>query len=484
MKQSAKGASYLSPGQRPGLFSKFATAIEGQGPLYSGLADAEATLNHQRLLPSTEILERMEQALLLAPADETELVWVASVTASATARGASGQPRESGELLVRIQERGRVGTHRSGSCERPDIAASIRQALAQARVHAPLAGLPHLPASDPQAAQQNLSDPAIVSLGASGARDLARKTGERGGAARQSWTTGQAVVANSRGVRRHAQATAASLSVCHGQGPGAGSASQAARVLTELDPAALGARARSRAAPPGSPVASEPNGPIALWLSPEATATLIRYVARTSFTAHSYRDGTSFLRDHLGVQVFDRRIALRADGSDPRGMPFPFDLEGTAKQPVDLIVAGTVRTPALDQRHAALLGLPSTGHAVGGDDARPEHLFLLGGEAGESDLAAAAQGGLFINELAGFELYDPRGANFRVRCNGVRRVQAGKLSEPVPDLLWQANVLAAFANVLAVGRESVRVADDGDWVGATVAPGLVLGEVGGLQRSG
>ena len=116
----------------------------------------------------------MEQALALAPADETELVWVASVTASATARGAEGQPRESGELLVRVQERGRVGTHRSGTCDRPDIAAAIRQALAQARVHAPLAGLPHLPAGDGQAPQESLSDPAIVSLDSTGARELAR----------------------------------------------------------------------------------------------------------------------------------------------------------------------------------------------------------------------------------------------------------------------------------------------------------------------
>jgi PmbA protein len=423
----------------------------------------------------------LEQALKTSPADETELVWLANVTASASARAAEGEPRQSGELLVRIQERGRVGTHRSGTCELPDIAAAIRQALAQARVHAPLAGLPHLPAADSALAPPAISDPAIVALTPTAARDLARRTGERGEAARLSWTIGQAVVANSRGVRRQAQATAATLSVWRGQGPGAGCASQAARFLEELPPAVVAARARGRAAPPASAVAATPNGPTALWLSAEATASFIRAVARTAFAAHTYRDGTSFLRDHLGVQVFDRRIALRDDGSDPRGMPFPFDLEGTAKHPVDLIVAGTVRTPALDQRHAALLGLPSTGHAAGGDEARPEHLFLLPGEASEADLAAATEGGLFVSELVGFELHDPRGANFRARCHGVRRVHDHQLGDAVPNLVWQASVLGVLANVLAVGSECVRIAAEGDWLGSTVAPGLVLGEVNGLR---
>lgn len=444
-------------------------------------------MTHPALISAAEVLARLERALVLAPADETELVWLESVTgtvatdggAAPRTRGGETEPRAVGELLVRVHERGRVGTHRGGGCECPDIAAAIRQALAQARVHAPLAGMPHLPADDTPTGAGDLTDPAVLALDSAGAFDLLRRAADRGDRARLSWTTGQAVLANSRGLRRRAQATSVSVSTRSGEGPGAGSASQAARSLADLDLPAAGARARARAA--AAAAASDPGeGPLPLWLSPEATAALVRATADGAFAAHTYRDGTSFLRDHLGVQVFDRRIALRDDGSDPRGLPFPFDFEGTAKHAVELITAGTPRTPALDQRHAALLGLPATGHAAGGDDARAEHLFLQPGEASEEELAAAAAGGLWVGELSAIELYDPRRASFRARARGVRRVGEGGLGARVPDLLWHGNLLGALANVLAVGRQTVRVAG-GTWLGGTVAPALVLGEVAGLR---
>src|SRR5262245_19016955 len=117
-----------------------------------------------------------------------------------------------------------------------------------------------------------------------------------------------------------------------------------------------------------------------LCLAPEAVGALVHALAGAAFTAHAYRDGTTVLRQLLGTQVFDRRLTLVDDGQDPSGMPFPFDFEGTTKRRVELVAQGTPKTPALDQRHAALFGLAATGHAAGGDDARAENLFLLAGE--------------------------------------------------------------------------------------------------------
>lgn len=420
----------------------------------------------------------LQRALAVSPADETELLWTAVRRRRATASGKARDEEDRREetLLVRVRERGRVGTHRSAGAEWGDVEQAIRAALAQARAHEPLPGLPHLPGQTGAAATFDLADPTLADLTCESAVGLLRRWVDRTERAALRWDCGEVVLASSRAPLHRLRVTGAALDVRSGRGPGEGIASGAARALDGLAAAEVVARARARRAPP-SAAAVLPSGASPVWLSPEATGELFALLAASAFTAHAYRDGSTFLRQLLGTQVFDRRLTLVDDGQDPAGLPFPFDFEGAAKRRVELITAGTPRTPALDERHAALFGLPSTGHAAGGDDARAENLLLLPGEASEAELARAAAGGLFVAELAGIESLPPDGRRFTAVARGVRRVSEAGLAEALPDGRIDDSLLRALSHVLAVGGTTVSTAPRDPFLGGVVAPALVLDAV-------
>jgi predicted Zn-dependent protease len=216
-------------------------------------------------------------------------------------------------------------------------------------------------------------------------------------------------------------------------------------------------------------------------VSEEAVIDLCRLLNQVAFSAVSYYDGSSFLRQHLGVQVFDRELGLRDDGTDPAGLPFPFDLEGTAKRPFDLILKGIPKTPALDQRQAARLGLPPTASAIAGNDARALNLFLQPGERSLEELLAAADGGVWLGWLHHLESHEPQRVQFRARAGGVRRIRDGRLAEALPDLIWEDSLLRAFSTLLGIGQEPALRANPDGYLGATSAPALTIGEVEGLR---
>lgn len=456
------------------------------------------------------VVDELERALKGSPADETELVWVASRrNGAATGKSRRDRREESMALDVRVLERGRLGIHRCGSLEPSEIALATRHAIAHSRVREPIAGLPHLPADtsavEPPGA---LGDPEIRELTpATGRKWLQRRLD--GAQGQLDWVEAEVAVVNSRGIRRVAEVTAAQVTVRVDGGraprgrpsararpwedtartPGAehrawsgGLARCAARSLEALEPEGTAEIARARVAP-GSPSPWEgAEQPLPMVLSPEATRGVLDIIRRYAFSALSYADGISFLREHLGVQVFDRAFALRDDGTDPHGLPFPFDLEGTPKQRIELVSEGTPRTPALDQRQAALLGLPPTGHSVGGNDALAQNLFLLPGTTTEEDLLAAADGGLWVGDVSPIECFEPQRLSVRATLRGVRRIRDGKRAEPVQDLLWHGSVLRAAANLLGIGnRPQVGWLHDRGLFGGCSCPPLAFAAVQGLE---
>jgi predicted Zn-dependent protease len=322
-------------------------------------------------------MELLDAALVESPADETELVWVdTQEQAVATHNGElSIEPERQTTLFVRVLERGRLGTLRTGASNPGEIANGIRQAIAQSKARDTVQGLAHFPADEAISADKaELFDSGVAELDPDRARKLLRQQLERKESGRLDWGRTSVLVANSRGLRREVEATNCSLQVRCGKGPGAGRAASSSRTLRGLEAEAVRDRARKRHGEGAT--AEPPRDKTSVVLAPEATIRLIELLQQIAFSASSYHDGLSFLREHLGVQVFDRRINLRDDGTDSSGLPFPFDFEGTPKRPVDLIVNGTPKTPALDQRQAALLGLPPTGHAVAGNDALAQNIFL------------------------------------------------------------------------------------------------------------
>ncbi len=422
-----------------------------------------------------EISGRLDEALGRSVADETELVWIEALRGEATLGGSrfDGRRARHRTLMCRVLDHGRVGSHRTGFVEPGEIDDAMRQALAQSRVHEPLPGLPHIPADDtPLPDLDELVCERTAGLSREEAEEWLR-AGLRGRERlRLEWTTARVAVFNSRGVRRTTAVTSSAVEIRHGRRPGSGHAAAAARSLDALDLEALQDLAAGRHA--SGDTVEPPVGRIPVLLSTDAAIALVALLNRTSLTAASYSDGTSFLREHLGVQVFDRSITLRDNATSPLGLPFPFDLEGTAKRPVDLIRDGTPKTPALDQRQAAQLGLPPTAHSISGNDARAENLFLLPGETPYDELLARADGGLWIGRLDGVGPVEPRRVRFLAHARGVRRIRDGALAEPVADFIWDDSLLRCLSESPVPGDTLGRRLSRDGILGGVCAPYLMF----------
>jgi len=426
-----------------------------------------------------EIAARLEHLLAYSPAEATEISWL-EVRRGQESNGK--RRRDSYELhertvLVRVRECGRTGTHRTSAANRSDLENAVRQAMGQARL-AP----PSPPPLDPPGAAApvetaGICDPELARMTPARARELVQRLADRRETVRFGWTEGRIAVASSRGLRRAAEVTSAWIEVICGRQPGAGRAAAASRSLAGLDPQGVRDRARLRHGPPE--VVPPPEGSIPLLLSQEAAAALIEVLNRQALASEAFHSGVSFLRERLGQPVFHPAVRLRDDPTDPRGLPFPFDLLGAAARPVDLVDAGVALTPALDERLARELDRPPTAQRVGPDEAAAGHLFLLPGGTPEGELLRAAEGGVWISALDPLECFDPHALRFRAVARGARLISGGALGRSLPDLVWEDDIPGLLWRVLGVGGELVPIATGAGLFRATTAPMLaVLGAPG------
>jgi len=415
-----------------------------------------------------------------SPADDTEVVWLESrrCRTGLHVPTLDGYRRRSRQVLVRVRDGRRAGAHRTGGGRSGELDGPIRLAMAAARASAP-ESTPSLPdPGEPPLPSVDVHDPALARLHADAARRLLKAVLRDDEAAVVEWTVGQAAVANSRELVRGQRATAIQVEVRSGNGPGAGFVRHAARSIDDLDLDRLVETARARRAPDNG-VGEPPDGASVL-LAPEATLELLELLNLYAFSSRSIVQRESFLLQHMGVQVFDRRLHLLDDGGSKLGLPFPFDLEGRTKTAVELVSAGVPKTPALDSATAARVGLEPTCHCTGGEEACPLNMFLGSGDHNDPSLFEIADGGIWISRLDEVECFDPGRMRVRARARGVRRVRDGRLGEPVVDLVWEDSLLRVLSNLLAIGATSYsRTSRDG-FLGGTTAPALVVSDVDGL----
>jgi PmbA protein len=446
-----------------------------------------------------EIVSRLEHAVATSTAEATEISWleVRRGQESTGKRRQDSYELNERNVLVRVRQSGRTGLHRTSAANLSGLENAVREAQAQARLSPPSpppleppgAGAA-LAAGAAGAAMDaaGLFDPELARMSPARARELLQRLAEpgnrpnpRGETVRLGWSEGRIAVANSRGLRRGAEVTSGWIEVICGRQPGAGRAAAASRSLAGLDPPAVRERARRRQGP--ADVVPPPEGPVPILLSQEAAASLVELLNRHALASDAFQGGLSFLDGRLGTPVFHPSIHLRDDPTDPRGLPFPFDLLGAAARPVDLVAAGVALTPAIDDRLARALDRPPTPQRVAPDEAVPGHLFLLPGSAAESDLLQAAEGGIWIAALDPLEAFDPRGLRFRAVARGARAIAGGALGRSHPDLIWEDALPGLLCRVLGVGSELVPIATGAGLFRATTAPMLAVlsGNTGGAD---
>jgi hypothetical protein len=144
-------------------------------------------------LPLLAIAERLERVLRDSPADETEATWLELERGSAESRGGPVEAavHRQRTVTLRVIDRGRMGSHRTGAGEPGDLANAVRQAVAQSRVNQPLRGLPHLPHDDTPTSAPELLCPEIEALDRRRAQDWLKGLRRGRETLTLQWTTGR-----------------------------------------------------------------------------------------------------------------------------------------------------------------------------------------------------------------------------------------------------------------------------------------------------
>ncbi|BCY14888.1 TldD/PmbA family protein [Actinoplanes sp. L3-i22] len=262
--------------------------------------------------------------------------------------------------------------------------------------------------------------------------------------------------------------------------------------LSDLDGAALGARAAAKARAAADPIELPP-GHYEVVLEPTAVADLLQNFSIFGFNGKSWTQKQSFAE--LGKEQFDPSVTIVDDPLGSRGEPapgLPFDDEGTPARSLVLVREGITRAVTHDRTSAAEAGATeSTGHASPASRSWgpfPGHLRLEAGPAGgTADGPAAVAGsarpfvarmrrGLLVTDLWYTRVLDPKTLVVTgLTRNGVWLVEDGEITRPVGNLRFTQSYPQALGpgQVLGIGAESVLLPDS--WGGARyAAPALHL----------
>ena len=169
---------------------------------------------------------------------------------------------------------------------------------------------------------------------------------------------------------------------------------------------------------------------------------------------------SSFLLDHLGKQIFPEFVHIHENPLLQRGLASaPFDSEGVATIPRDIVSEGVLQGYILSSYSARKLGMQTTGNAGG-----VRNLTIEQGELDLVGLLKMMDRGLFVTELMGHGVNTVTGVYSRGAAGFW--VDNGEIQYPVEEITVAGNLKQMFMRLLAVGndidpRTSVRT---GSWL--------------------
>jgi PmbA protein len=209
-------------------------------------------------------------------------------------------------------------------------------------------------------------------------------------------------------------------------------------------PAAIGRSAGERAVRRLNP-RKVPSGRAAVVYDPRVSVGLVGHLAG-AINGASIARKTSFLRDRMGQPVFSPAIRITDDPTRPRGMASrPFDGEGVAGGPLDVVSGGVLQTWFLDSATARELGLQTNGRAArGGGNPSPgaTNLTLLPGEQSPEEMIREIGSGLYVTELIGHGASIVTGDYSRGAAGFI--IENGKLGHPVSEVTIAGNLTDMF----------------------------------------
>lgn len=166
---------------------------------------------------------------------------------------------------------------------------------------------------------------------------------------------------------------------------------------------------------------------------------------------------TSFLQDRMGEAVFARGIRIHDDPHRPRGLGSrPFDGEGLAVSPVDLVADGMLQSWMLDSAAARQLGLEPTGHASRGGGTSPSNLHMAAGTMPAATLIGEIDDGFYVTEMIG-QGVNPVTGDYSRGASGFR-IERGEITHAVSGITLAGNLRAMFLHATPANDLAFRYA--------------------------
>jgi PmbA protein len=214
------------------------------------------------------------------------------------------------------------------------------------------------------------------------------------------------------------------------------------------DPRAVGRRAAERTvARLGARRLPTRKVPV-IFEAPLAAGLFASFVTAISGAA-LYRKA-SFLQDSLGHAVFAPHLDIREEPHLRKALgSAPFDADGMATRPRDLVSAGTVMGYVLSAYSARKLGMEPTGNGGG------VHNIIVG--HGDLDLAGLIREmwtGLLVTDLIGFGINQVTG-DYSRGASGFW-VENGEIRRPVEEITIAGNLKDMYRGIMAVGSDVDR----------------------------
>jgi PmbA protein len=299
-----------------------------------------------------------------------------------------------------------------------------------------------------------------------------------------SFSTGSVAfgISNSLGVSAWAQMSLASVNttvISEIEGSeGFGSAEQYSRFVKDIDHIQVASEATEKSVKSVKPMKISP-GDYEVILSPRAVAVLLSYLGYIGFSATMYQDGQSFVKYHLGKQVFDEKLSVKDDARDSLSLyAVPVDGEGVPKKAVQLIDKGIVseRSICYDSFTAGKeKDKKSTGHSIPPvvrfypyPRPLPINVIASPGDASIEEMIADTKHGIFVTRFHYTNPLEPTKAILTgLTRDGTFLIEDGKVSKPVVNLRYTDSMLSALKDIPMIGKKLEPIDD-------TTAPAMKL----------
>ena len=178
---------------------------------------------------------------------------------------------------------------------------------------------------------------------------------------------------------------------------------------------------------------------------------LLGYLA-SSISGTSIARGTSFLKDSLGKQIFNKDVTIIDDPAIKRGLGSrPFDGEGIKVNKRELVTNGKLNTWILNTSTAKKLGLKSTGNASRSVGSPPgvstSNLYMTNGLKTYDDILSSINYGFYATELIGMGVNLVTG-DYSMGASGML-IQNGEITHAVSEVTIASNLKEIFMNLSA-----------------------------------